>query len=51
MKVVAMGKTFDVKRVINEVSPACKKCGKETKDCVKLYRRTVSIVSMCVELV
>lgn len=50
MKVVAMGKTFDVKWVVNEFSPACKECGKETKDCVKLYRRTGSLVSMCVVL-
>lgn len=50
MKMMAMGKMHDVKKVINEVAPKCVKCKRETKDCVKLYRRQGSLVAACVEL-
>lgn len=50
MEVKLLGKTFDVKRVINKESHRCDVCKKETKECVKLYVENGSLLSCCVEL-
>lgn len=50
MEKQVFGMTANIKKVISEKSMKCLHCMKETKDCVKLYKRAGSNVTMCVEL-
>lgn len=50
MEKQVLGMTANIKKVISEKSMKCLHCMKETKDCVKLYKRAGSNVTMCVDL-